>query len=436
MSKRYACRALARGAAVALALAGANAHADTTVGHSVLSLAQWDARMGGPATVTLKGAGCSQRDIRKALATQTGAYNVFRAVYNESWNDSRYVDLDLVNVPFWQAVREVAAASEQNIQCLDQSMEFVTAYEHCVPTAPYASFMVLPSRIERNASRQFTYPLGAETPPRAASSLTVQILVCFDPRAAIGGVEQQAAVQTAVDEKGRSLLLPAPRTSDRLGYGGVMPGIERGLMTTIGVPLRPDIPATKIARLTGTVRVRAYTGAHTWKVTLPEDGTTVENRSLPDADGVVLKAHITDAAKAAPRGARTVEITYNTPGRGNGGYDETPFTRVRFTDASGAVLAVRSMEYYAGDKDPPANTGSQGRRVSFGEPIAKGQITLEWTVPTHWDYVDAPFDFRDLPMPTFNVAFPDLPGAATAPPTPAPTPVLKNARKARKETHR
>lgn len=185
------------------------------------------------------------------------------------------VSVELKDVPFWDAVK----ALEQQMQVSFNPNMQRGGFE-VWPGAPRRNLSISQrKRPETPDARQldFTHALGSmransgfysrssnfgNIDPNISETLSLQLSAQFDPRLKIVALDSTPEIEIAIDEMGRSLLMPTKtRPDDEMEaarFGGEPPDFYLRLKPNTG---------TRIARLKGTCRVRIATRSEAWEIT-------------------------------------------------------------------------------------------------------------------------------------------------------------------------
>jgi hypothetical protein len=354
---------------------------------------------GPPTLVTLSGQNVPVRDIIAALSRAFGKPllaspdvvppSILDKTFSVTWKD----------LPFWQAAAQVEtmtgrrwtvlASAGFQLRPLDSPRGGTSLEGVVAGRTPY--FHITAQSIRRAAVSDPPLANDQVTYPRHLIHLN--LLAYADPKVpAYGGAV--VAWRYQLEKNGEWRVMSAPRPVPAL------PGTQ----FTLGLPTELQ-PGTLVSRLTGTYHAELVREFKTWNVpdilATPTGSETFADLklSLEDAkfEGDNLKVTFT-YRRPETWGFYNFAIIYSlaTPGQLD------PAIGLKLTDSAGHVLGLpRIAEKYGRDYTTARDikvtltfTGTLG-----GEPIAKGPVSLAWSLPTMIRSVDVPFELKDLVVP-------------------------------------
>lgn len=309
------------------------------------------------------------------------------------------VSIELKDVPFWDAVKE-----------LEQQMQ--VSFN---PNMPRGGFEVWPGgparkmptpprrRPKETEGRQvdFEHALGSmkmrqgqysrslrfdNFNTQVFESLRMEVEAQLDPRLQIVALAQNARIEIADDEMGRSLILPTkPGPVDERWNTAVVRGFS-----DFNVPLKPNT-GTRIAHFKGTCRVRVATRSEAWEIT--------DLLKMPQARRITrLGIEQTLNVLSLQREGRTWQVNLliqnEGPLRLRLPAGTTSFGTLRLLNAQNRDFQWSGSAGGGGDNDV-RNTFSfsVGPKDDLGEPAK-----LIWMIPVEWKEIDLPFEFHDVPL--------------------------------------
>jgi hypothetical protein len=317
------------------------------------------------------------------LANQVGAN--FRPYPAGLWEGKEWpaVSIDLQNVSFWQALREISArtgcyiqrgAVERNFQVVSEvgAGRLWTSY----PTSESGPFLFSLQSLDRLHRSDM---VAGET----TRQVNVRMILYTEPTLRVLKVAQQTQVSEAVDELGNKLM-PAPNP------GAQATGGRWGWWLTGRIAL-PEHVGERIAKMRGYARLTVQTRSE--MVEVPEI-TAAENvdRTVAGHKLVVKNVRV--------RGETyTVSMTITRDPKKPGGWGEINLSSTfRMVDANGVPLSPRN---YGGGTNLGDHTelNLMFGRDDFNGEGAGAAAKLIWEVPTETAEVEAPFEFGDVPLP-------------------------------------
>jgi hypothetical protein len=306
------------------------------------------------------------------------------------WEDGEMqkpVSLNVEKVPFWEAMRQ---ASEKTGVCVqpafDPAKPYVLARDaggwSKKPAFVSGPFLVVANGISGNRNLDYGTP-------QAAASLGVSMTVYVEPKLRLGSIQMALKVSEAVDEEGRSLLLPAAAGAPRFLAGFTWHGHQWSPSASLQWPANG---ARKIARLKGTLGATVITKSEVWEIADPLSGA--------ESSKTIGKATYTfHGMKQDERRTATVEIYTATlsfkrePGNGqdNGGLDGgAALQGAQLVDAAGKTLKSNGIQI----------VGKEVTLSFVAPPQALGDpAKLIVDIPTETRAVEIPVEFKDLPLP-------------------------------------
>jgi hypothetical protein len=323
----------------------------------------------------------------KAVITELGnqAGATFRPSPAGLWEGKEWpaVSIDLQDVSFWQAVREISqktglyiqrGAVERNFFVLTEpgAGKLWTTY----PTSENGPFLFNLQSLDRVDHSDL---LTGET----TRQVNVRMILFTEPKLRVLKVGSQVEVSEAVDEMGAKLTA-APNPSAQ-AMGGTW-----GWWLT-GRILLPEHVGERIAKLRGFARLTVQTRSE--MVEVPEI-TTAENVERTVAGHKLVVKNVRARGETY-----TVSMTITRDPKKRGGWGDINLSSTfRLVDANGAPLSRRN---YGGG----TNLGDFSElNLMFGRDDWNGEgagapAKLIWEVPTEMSEVEAPFEFVDVPLP-------------------------------------
>lgn len=337
----------------------------------------------GPTRVTLRVRGATPRAALESLGRQ--AHVSVGALREPMWSQRKWpaIDVDLVDKPFWVAMRTVCGAAGLRALFLatDEGVGRVVVLpdesgEMRRPASFSGSFMVIATQL----SRVMALPLPGE-PPLATGELEFQCGFFTDPKWRIIEHPDTAEVQRVLDHAGRELPLPEPMRLQ--GYKAETP-IWLMRCRLPAVPL----DAGRIARVRGQFRI-----------TLLDQADPIEIGDVMAARNVERKAggqllHLQEVVRE--EGLYRVRLTIVRSGLSPQEWRAVREAEaIRLLDAAGRALVRNSYE-------PPAEEGDRvvhevrfnvnTNRSAGPGPPAK----LVCQIPLEPRALTVPFELNDL----------------------------------------
>jgi hypothetical protein len=342
----------------------------------------------GPVTrITLKLDNAKPADAFAELSKQAGFE--LRPSPKNLWEGREWatVTLDLKDVSFWQAVRELCDKVGVSIQRqgLERDMIILQGGGRIWGQAPAfeaGPFMI----VARTLNRTHVVDLNAKAGD--TRTCTVGMIIYSEPKLRVLRISSQPEIEVAVDENGRSLVAIQP------------PVVAKGVLAyantwtwSVSALLHPPADAGQsISLLKGSVRALVQTRADTVEVDKIDTTRTV----VKTASG--HKLTVKDFRKTGTSYSLSLNVTRD-PSTGSAWKEANLSNMFRLVDSEGHALTRRS--YGSGG----TLADSVDLQLSFaqedwnGNAAAGEPAKLIWEVPAETKEVAVPFEFRDLPLP-------------------------------------
>jgi hypothetical protein len=356
-------------------------------------------RLVSPKRVTLSAKDKPAKAIVEEIGRQTG----YRIEFGGGNSDAKF-SIALENVPFWQAMDQVANAAGMSVYA-NYDDETIRVYSQDVvnPYVAYAGpFRFLATNINANRSVQLSGISRRGVPARPHEYVNLNLQVQSEPKNPILGT-LQAEVTAAVDDTGASLVPPRnpndPNQFVRTNYYN--PGY-RTFNTYANVNLvRGAKDATRIKHLQGKVGIVLLAG------TVPEvvipDPLKVKAKKFTGRTAEIDFDSLADGGNGTYTATMTVrKLGGNDDGRGvDYGWVNTVWQKLELVDESGGryrTWGPNSINNNNGDVvQLTILYGLQGRGgqapAKLGPPVKL--VFNEWLQVTH----EVTFEFKDVPLP-------------------------------------
>ena len=344
----------------------------------VLQLIQ-DNRLFGPSLITLHVKSAAASDVVKSIGDQ--AYAKLPVYPADLLAQDRFpkVNLNLDQVPFWDAMRELG--NQVNIDYLSDSQELrITRGPGHVPTGSITHGAFLLTAQAATMRRGMSLELNVYPEPKITVLRTTDL-----------------KLDKAVDDQGNSLTSQSGRGfRGGRGFGGRFGGyntVRNGPRTVSGIFQRPA-DATRIEELRGQFTVCVLGGTTRWEIPDPLNLSSVTRTvdAIPvtiesftgKGENYLLKATI-------PFGSSTNETQAGEI------LDLMKRDRLRVYDAAGRQLTAGSP-----DHNPLTETTeievSFSTRSLVGEKPTGPPVKLVWDIPEKTRDVIIPFRFKSIPI--------------------------------------
>ena len=293
------------------------------------------------------------------------------------------VSIDLQDVSFWKAVKEISQKTGLYIQRGIAERSFFVVSEPGVgklwtayPTSESGPFLFNLQALDRQHRADL---ISGET----SRQVNVRMIFFTEPKLHVLNVAQQATVIEAEDELGNKL--PAAPNPAAQAMGGTW-----GWWLTARVAL-PEHAGERITKLRGVAHLTVQTRSESVEV---PDITTAENVER------TMAGHKLVVKNVRARGETyTVTMTITRDPKKRGGWGEINLSSTfRMVDANGLPLSRRNYGGGTNLGDFTELTLMFGRDDWNGEG-AGAPAKLIWEVPTETAEVEAPFEFTDVPLP-------------------------------------
>lgn len=351
-----------------------------------------DGRRDGTTFITMHLKDVTAREVLAELTRQARA--PIRTYPENLFEHGKWpkVNIDLDRVPFWEAVRQISAATGLSLNPWNDGLRLMRGGggggQIDGPSVTEGPFLIVANSVSRNQS--INLGLGQN----AQDEFGVRLSALVEPKITVLHCSSVVDVEEAVDDKGNDLAFDA-RAPGGTYYGG------SGAVWTLYARLRyPEKnPGTKITRLRGTVTFNVQAGSQMIEI--------ADLLTAPEAGHVVggINVQFKGMKKSKPDDpASTYELTLSITqdalaGNSWNQIQRSMQSKLKVLDADGNPLDSRGF-------------GSSGNnnRIDFNLQFARSQdpqtgqlrgepAKLVWEVPTETKDRKVSFEFTDLPMP-------------------------------------
>ena len=340
--------------------------------------------------VTLKFTDALPKDIFAELAKQSGAE--LKTYPRNLWDahEWRPVSVNLENVSFWHAVKELSDKTGITLQRMGMDRELVLVLGQGKPwlnspTAEHGPFLVV--------AQSAYLSLNADlTSKEVRRNCTIRFMVYAEPKVKVLKGLFSAEVEEAVDENGVQLK-PQQTRAEKMATNSSW----AWSLNTVLIP--PATVGERIERLKGSGRFVIQTRSE-----------KVEVEDLLNAKNVIKTIEnnrlIIKEVKAAGD-TYTVHVALERTGGGDGGaaalaadWNENNLANtLRLVDANGDLLTRRNYAS-GGATEEQVSINLIFSRQDWNGNISAGEpVKLIWEVPTETAEISVPFEFRDLLLP-------------------------------------
>jgi hypothetical protein len=336
------------------------------------------------------------QDVFDELAKQSG---IKFSTNGDIWDQPAMQDqndVDLTDRPFWSAVNEMCVLwgvsiqpsmnnfGNPNTKRIQLNPAFGNGPKNKAPVFQSDGFLVRADSFNRQQSINYS------APDQSQNFCSVQVTVFVDPSIHLSSFNQNAKVDTAVDDASNSML---PTRSNNVFYGG---GQQRSMIYTCTVPLKyPDQPGKKIAHLKFTLSMRGSDSMDSLSVDKPLDA----QETSKDFGATTVTFH---SMKKNAQGMYEVKVgvSQDNDQGGNNAWNLLQSAQLLdgkghsfvYTGGGGGGGGPTDMAEYT--VNYTGNNNGQADDKSDGEP-AKWILEL----PTKTHAIRLPVEFNDLPLP-------------------------------------
>ena len=376
-------------------------------------------RLLGASLVSLRVTDVHPRELINELALQSGVR--FEYWPHDPWEvggaAGGKVSLELQAVPFWDALQRVSETTSiypvehqpaaPGSIVLSQHAERLSGY----PTAHHGAFAVQLRRLYRNQSSQID--LGVEQDgriggaSRSSSSLSVDLRLLVEPKVRLSASMTQPVLEEAVDESGRDLLLPSEtRRINRLGWSNT--SNQWAVQSSLSLDAKAASGSQRIARLRGQLEAEIAMEVARLELKLAD---LADLRRLRPDEKVPLSKRYTigsyqielTSLRRAQDDSIYVDFTI-TPQAGSPEQLQEEWVRMQ------AMSNALRLEDASGRLWSPAagNTGWDGTSAQISRGFHRGgdsagpAVQLVWEIPAKIMRISIPFEFTDIPLPTWD----------------------------------
>jgi len=326
------------------------------------------------------------RAVMAELANTAGV--TFRPSPAGLWEGKEWpaVSIDLQDVSFWKAVKEISQKSGVYIQRGAVERNFFVGGEPGAgrlwtnyPVSESGPFLFNLQSLDRLHRADL---VAGET----TRQVSLRLIFFTEPKLHVLRVSPAATVTEAEDELGNKLLsAPNPMGPTGQAMGGTW---GWWLMARVSLP---EHAGERISKLRGHAQLTVQTRSETVEV---PDITTAENVERTVAGHKLVIKNVRARGETY-----TVNMTITRDAKKRGGWGEINLgSTFRMVDANGLPLSRRNYGGGTNLGDFTELTLMFGRDDWNGEG-AGAPAKLIWEVPTETAEVEAPFEFADVPLP-------------------------------------
>ncbi len=335
-----------------------------------------------PGGITLQASGVAPEEAFRLLGEQVGA--TFEPADSQGWADPQRpgaIDLDIVDQPFWLAVKQVCDLS--NLELQNDSRPQIRLYSgsrrglwnDCIIVSSGPVVFIV-SAVQRMTKTDLRDPV------RVGRQVQIGVQTYIDPRVHVVQGAKPLVVTEAVDDKGQ------PLKQENVESAGTFQSpwsIHQQIILSM-----PDEVGSRIVKVGGEANFLVYENTEVLEVKLPW-----EKPVMRKIGGFPL---VLSEVKKEGNSYR-VKVTYN---RNNG--DKAAYARTR------SLLSdlVRRVEIRDDSGNVWRTDGSSGSTSESERSYEmhmtrqgdqEGEATmLAWPLPTEVKEMSVPFEFTDLPF--------------------------------------
>ncbi len=376
-------------------------------------------RLLGATLITLNVQQVHPRELIRALSEQSGVK--FDYWPQDPWDQGGAADgrvsLEVSNVPFWEAMRQVSAVTGVHpVEHQATSAGAIVLSPHAehldvVPTIHHGAFAVQIRRINRSQTSRIELGVGPDGAiagnSAIDSSMHVEVRLLVEPKIRLSGNVSQPILDEVIDESGQTLMI---RQDPRFGGGRGWSNASSGWSVQSVVML--DAKAASNTRLISRMRGRIEA-----EIATQMDSLEVKMEELADVRRL-REGEKRELSKRYRVGPYRLELTSIQRGPDDSlqiemglAWDQLPDVDQQSAwPRAQALLNSMRMEDASGRQWSSQNMGStwEGPMVRTTRTFhrsgsdADTPVRLLLEVPTRVMPISVPFEFTDIPLPQWE----------------------------------
>lgn len=342
----------------------------------------------GPTLITANFSAGTAQQVFEELSRQAGVE--IEITGGDGWD--RFVetrDLSFSRKPFWAALSEACDAFGVGFNMANRKIQLTQGGRAPRFRALAGPLLVVADTISRTSSsiRQLN---DVEGQPRSNTNLTLQLRVFCEPRATVHSI--QCTIDEARDEQGKDLRHINAQAAPHPGMVNIGGRNDLRMMPVHLVVT--EKPGTHIARLSGKVNVQLVSKSHLLEI--------------PDVQNAEPSEHVIPGGKLRfeKLEGRRNQFTMRVTCESTNNINASMLQDVRLVDAEGRGLMNAGRSSTSSNRNkieidlrfhaaPEMNIAAPNQRGEMPGPPAK----LILRIPIETRDIEAPFEFKDIPMP-------------------------------------
>jgi hypothetical protein len=333
----------------------------------------------GPTYVSLKMTNATAEAIVGELSKQAGV-SIKYTSNGGAQTGSFSINID--HQPFWTAVMEVCRVAGLNVSPRNGNLLALGngGMDLSGPRIIDGPFMVIAQGINTNSNVQLAQPANINR------TTNIQFSFFAEPKLRISQHPYNVKLSEAVDDTGRSLLMPAQNIYDHYGSDNQLVWQGSSQLAVL------DPPGKRIARLKGQMILQAATKTD-----------TIEIADIMNARNVTKSAGgQTLIVKNVTTEPGSTEVSLNvtilvSPDRGNLGYSLAQ--SIRLLDADGQALQHTNSSGSASPTKLEYKISYNKRTYDGEQKLVGDPVKLVLPIVVETRPVELNFEFKDLPLP-------------------------------------
>jgi len=368
--------------------------------------------LGGPTIITLHLTDATPEQFYQELWKQA-KLPPYNPTFVPANSEKPLVSIDANNVPFWKVVRE-----------FQQQTGYTVAEQYSTPFRTYLSpssitawsggsavfsgpFVFMVNKVTHAEQRSVRYSFD-KVSYNSGDQLYLSLYGLIDPKLTIfqDPKKTKLVIEEAVTDKGTSLIGGIPKIVDL--NGGPSHGFGQGIMLT---PQKTD--GGHIATLKGYLQALFPTQWDTWEIPDIANAAGTVRGTLPQASDVkalssgdVAQYEITKVDEIKDGYEVSLKFLYSWDIVDSQNMMEALVQGLHAVDDAGNEVYISyKKDEVVPERNDPLRQFLQGRIITLRvirdkkSESATGPIKLIWKIPTKFNTVKVPFEFKNLPLP-------------------------------------
>jgi len=351
----------------------------------------------GVSLITLDATEAEPKDVFAQIATQARAE--LEPALPQFWEQTHLnrVSMRVDHLPFWTAMREIGEQTGVELAQWNEGLRLVQTGGNgptrgiSVVSGP---FLIVANTVNRSESIDLSQLHGpirnaADVPPPERSFI-VQLNAFAEPKLRLLQAASLAKLSVAIDDKGNSLLPPAPPGDAT----GVMTGITSNWTFTAALEYPGPKVGTRIKQLKGSVEVVLQTKFQTLEI---PRALAVRNVKRSAGGMQILFKGLTKNGEQYELAATATLPDSSHPEDWSRLQSIFCARNVKLLDAKGVAWNVAGTGINGGNNSVEVTMDFS--TDPHAQPTAGEPSRLVLQIPTEYREISVPFEFADLPIP-------------------------------------